>query len=155
MSTQSVGAGPGSSSKSQPEYLEFIVYRDTARPLSFAGVELARATRQSGAHLVIGVRTTVEAAIYKTRGGKFITTLTKSLTNSGLEQAIEAARQMAAPFMSPDGEPAEGSPATPQGGYRKAAAHETFEDAMAWFRPGRLTDELRRQLGLDEPERIE
>ena len=39
--------------------------------------------------------------------------------------------------------------------FNNAQVFDTLDDAVAWFRPGRLTDALREQLGLDEPERIE
>jgi hypothetical protein len=37
----------------------------------------------------------------------------------------------------------------------KAEVFETIEDAIGWFKPGRLTDSIRKQLGLDEPIRID
>jgi hypothetical protein len=153
MSTQSTGADSGSASSSQSEYREFVVMRDAARPLSFAGVELARATRSSGPVVVVDGTTTIEAAIYRTRGGKFITTLTKATTSPTL-RAIKMARELTAPFTSLADEPEAGGTTT-QVAYRKAEVHDTFEAAMGWFKPGRLTDELRRQLGLDQPERID
>jgi hypothetical protein len=39
--------------------------------------------------------------------------------------------------------------------FNKAAVHDTFARAMDWLRPGRITHAIRRQLGLDNPLRIE
>jgi hypothetical protein len=41
------------------------------------------------------------------------------------------------------------------GSFHKAAVFDTLDAALAWFRPGKLTDSIRRQLGLDEPIRID
>jgi hypothetical protein len=127
MSTSS-GAGSGTSSRESPKLREFVVKRDNERPLSFEGVQLAHAKDQS---MMTGMDV-LEAAIYRTRGGKFITTLSKTAM---LADILGAER--------------------PGAGYSKAAVHESFEAAMGWFRPGRLTDEIRQQLGLNEPERID
>jgi hypothetical protein len=138
MNVQSDGTGPGPSSKPESEFQELLIKRDGEGPLSFAGVVLAKATRQSGTVLAMQ---TLEAALYKTRGGKFVTTLSKT-TSSSLG-AISAAFR-----------PVEDQ-AGPDPGYHKAVVHESFESAVDWFRPGRLTDEIRQQLGLDQPVRIE
>jgi hypothetical protein len=144
MSTQSQGAesGPAVDSQSEPEFKEYLVRRDADGPLSFAGVLLAKATRQSGGLMANMMSDTLEGAVYRTRGGKFITSLSKT-------------RQMSlvANIFATDVEEEAGPDSS--GGYHKAAVHDTFEDAVKWFRPGRLTDEIRRQLGLDKPVRIE
>jgi hypothetical protein len=57
-------------------------------------------------------------AVYKTRGGKYITSLSKTQAIPGLVNAFQTA------------EDAEG----PDNGYNTAAVHETFEDAMNWRR---------------------
>lgn len=141
MSTESPGIGSGSVSPPQPEFQEFLVKRDKEGPLSFAGVLLARATRQSGSATLL--MQTLEATVYKTRGGKFITTLSKKTTSALNLSALGD------PFT-----PVE-EKAGPDSGYNKAVVHDTFEAAVDWFKPGRLTDEIRRQLGLDQPVRIE
>jgi hypothetical protein len=129
MTTDTTGAGSGSviSFPANPGYQEFLVKRDKEGPLSFAGVRMAHA-RENALLLAAGF---IEGAVYRTRGGKFITSLSKTS------------------IIDPDS--ALGRP----GGYNKAAVHDTFEEAMAWFRPGRVTESIRQQLGLDKPVRIE
>jgi hypothetical protein len=140
MNTQSQGTGPGPFSKSQSEVQEFLVKRDRDGPLSFAGVLLAKATRQAGMPISAQI---LEAAVYQTRGGKYITALSKRFAvDPSLTAIVNALGAV------------EGQ-AGPDSGYNKAEVHDTFEAAMAWFRPGRLTDEIRKQLGLDQPVRIE
>jgi hypothetical protein len=90
---------------------------------------------------------TLEAAVYRTRGGKFVTTLSK-YRDDPFAKAVAALA--VSPFESDESEP--GRPTT---GYNKAGVHDSIEAAMDWFKPGRLTDEIRRKLGLDEPVRIE
>jgi hypothetical protein len=140
MTTQSEGTGSGPFSKPQSEVQEFLVKRDKDGPLSFAGVLLAKATRQAGIPLSMQ---TLEAAVYKTRGGKYITALSKRFAVASTLSAISSALGSVEDQAGPDS------------GYNKAAVHETFEEAMDWFKPGRLTDEIRKQLGLDQPVRIE
>jgi hypothetical protein len=141
MTSQPAGAGSGPVAESQSELKEFIVKRDNERPLSFAGVQLAKASQSA---LAVD---TLEAAVYKTRGGKFITALSKRSALDALQsRAVFAVESIVS---STEGK----LPAT--SGYNKAAVHDTFEAAVAWFRPGRLTDAIREQLGVDKPERIE
>lgn len=139
MTTQSQEAGSGPFSKPQSEIQEFLIKRDKDGPLSFAGVVLAKATRQAGSVILGQV---LEAAVYRTRGGKFITSLSKKIASSSLAALAES-------FATVEQQ------AGPDSGYNKAAVHDTFEAAMDWFKPGRLTDEIRRQLGLDQPMRVE
>lgn len=116
---------------------DYVVKRDNEGPFTFTGVQLAKATRKSGGGLaMLGRQEVLEAAVYKTRGGSYITSLTKYLSE-GLSEML--------------GQSVDDGPT----GYRKAAVHTTFEDAVAWFKPGRLTDEIRRQLGLDKPVHID
>jgi hypothetical protein len=139
MATKTSGAGSGSvvsvlNPPSNDEYKEYLVKRDMDQPFSFAGQQLAHAR-----HVALPISgIALEGAVFRTRGGKFITSLSKT---SVLET------------MSGD-QPAPDSIGGPSG-YSKAAVHNTFEEAMRWFKPGRITDELRRQLGLDKPLRIE
>ena len=135
MTSPSKGTALGAAPISQPEFKEYVVLRDNERPFSFVGAQLARASRESGMFVNFEA---LEAAIYKTRAGKFITSLTK--TKENLVKGI---------FGTDGDEVGQAS------GYHKAALHDTFEEAVAWFRPGRLTDEIRRQLGLDEAIHIE
>lgn len=136
---------PATPTSPDPEFQEFLVRRDNDRPLSFTGIRLAHAVRQSSSGLLVtaaiskGVET-LEAAVYKTRGGKYVTTLVKGRRTSVIAQMT--------------GDPVD-IEATDNFGYRKAEVHDSFDAAVAWFRPGRLTDEIREQLGLDEPERID
>jgi hypothetical protein len=125
--------GASAPSDSVPaEYQEVVVKRDGNRPISFAGQTLAKVSSTGG---MIGW--SISAALYKTRGGKFVSALSKANTLIALAQGIQ-------------------DPETAHSGeFNKAQVFDTFEEAVAWFRPGRLTDALRKQLGLDEPERIE
>lgn len=71
----------------------------------------------------------ITAVLYRTRGGKFVATLSKdseyeTLIDTVLEQQTNRDR------------------------FHKAQVFDTFDAAIAWFRPGRLTDALRKQLGL-------
>jgi hypothetical protein len=126
----------GRASEKQTEFKEFIVKRDKDGPFTFAGIQLAKASRKGS---LLALSETLEAAVYKTRGGKFITSLSKT-NQGGLQSMFASVEDSAGPDTS---------------GYNKAAVHDTFEEAMAWFRPGRLTDDIRQQLGLDKPVRIE
>lgn len=116
------------------EFKEYVVRRDNDRPFSFSGVVLASATMKSGVGLG-----TIAARLYKTKGGKYVASLVKD--DGGLGALVEAFNPEVA--------------ATNRNGYSKAQVFDVFEEAIAWFRPGRLTDQLRKQLGLDEPIRIE
>ncbi len=72
--------------------------------------------------------------IYETKGGKFIGAASKG---GGIFEQVQ---------LIP----------TPQGaGWHKAAVFGTIAEVLAWFKPGRLTDALREQLGYMEPERID
>ena len=139
--SQGAGSGPAVDPQSEPEFKEYLVKRDKEGPLSFRGVELAKATRQSSGLMQTMTLETMEAALYKTRGGKFVTSLSKTRRPTVIASVVGANVEDEA---GPD-----------SSGYYKAGVHDTFELAMDWFRPGRLTDELRRQLGLDQPVRIE
>ena len=107
---------------------EIIVKRDGNRPLSFAGKALASVTMDSD----LGA-SSITAALYRTRGGKFVSSLSK--TNAPERRLILEVAAV--------------------GEFHKAQVFDGLEEAAAWFRPGRLTDALRKQLGLDEPERID
>lgn len=114
------------------EYHETIVKRDGNRPISFSGQTLAKVFAPTPA-----LGWSITAALYRTRGGKFVAALSKA---NGFLTVIDALQD---PEQSRGGE------------FNKAQVFDNFDDAVAWFRPGRLTDALRKQLGLDEPERIE
>lgn len=131
MSTPTKGAS--APSRSAPvEYQEILVKRDGNRPISFAAQTLAKVSMDGG---VTGW--SISAALYKTRGGKFVAALSKANTFIAISQGIQ-------------------DPETARSGeFHKAQVFDTFDEAVSWFRPGRLTDALRKQLGLDEPERIE
>ena len=135
MTIESGGAVSGSGAVAPPEFTEYLVRRDAEPPLAFAGACLAKASRPGG---IGGHGAMLDAAIYRTRGGKYITTLAKH-PPTPLENFYGTIEDITGPG----------------GGYNKAAVHESFEAAIAWFRPGRLTDDIRRQLGLDQPIRIE
>jgi hypothetical protein len=126
----------GASAPSEPvsaEYQEIVVKRDGNRPISFAGQTLAKVS-QKGATIM---GWSISAALYKTRGGKFVAALSKANVYVALAEGVQ-------------------DPETAHSGeFNKAQVFDNFDEAVAWFRPGRLTDALRKQLGLDEPERIE
>lgn len=120
---------------------EFVIKRDNDRPLSFSGILLGEACLKLGfVH-----EATVCAAIYRTAGGKHVATLTRA--PAGLDVALRAFGSAGL-----DEEPEQ--PAT-SGRFNKAAVCNNFEEALAWFRPGRVTDALRDKLGLNVPERID
>jgi hypothetical protein len=125
--------GVSAPSESFPvEYQEIVVKRDGNRPISFSGQTLAKVSMSGG---ITGW--SISAALYKTRGGKFVSALSKANAFIAVTQGIQ-------------------DPETAHSGeFNKAQVFDIFEEAVAWFRPGRLTDALRKQLGLDEPERIE
>lgn len=149
--SQQADSGPASTS-TEESFKEFVVKRDGAPPLSFAGIVLAEATSRARTLIAMDTGPTLRATMYRTRGGKFITSLVKAPGESFSNLArgrklfdVEDAQEV--------GNLGRGQ--LPTDRYSKAAVHDTFEDAVAWFRPGRLTDEIRKQLGLDKPERIE
>lgn len=127
---------PRSTHSADDIFREYIVRRDNDRPLSFAGVELATA---SMSELPMS---TITATLYKTRGGKYISSLSKQSTLPFADSIMEIVDRDLAP-------------ANRMLGYSKAAVFDTFEEAIAWFRPGRLTSRLRELLGLDEPVRVD
>jgi hypothetical protein len=128
MSGDKSGAGSGSviPFPANPAYVEYTVKRDKDSPFVFWGVKMAEASETA---LLVGAGI-LKGAVYRTRGGKYITTFSKLS------------------MLDPD-LPGRSS------GYNKAAVHDTFEAAMDWFRPGLVTERLRQQLGLDKPIRIE
>jgi hypothetical protein len=116
------------------DYSEVTVKRDGDRPLVFDGKTLAKVSMQSG--LAIDAAT-MTAAVYITRGGKYISTLSKVKTGVFAQlRDLDAAETLVNEVY-------------------KAQVASSFEEAVAWFRPGRLTDALRTKLGLNEPERID
>jgi hypothetical protein len=123
---------PAPADGSSAEFQEVVVKRDGNRPISFSGRTLAKVSSSAGL-----TGWSISAALYKTRGGKFVSALSKSNILLEVTQGIQ-------------------DPETAHSGeFNKAQVFDTFESAVAWFRPGRVTDALRKQLGLDEPERIE
>lgn len=124
-----------------PEFKEYLVKRDNERPFSFAGNRLAMASVES----TLGLETTT-ATIYKTRGGKFIAAISRSERHSVFEVGLGVSN-----FIDDD-EPVHTKKRT---GYRRAEVFESLDAALGWFKPGRLTDQLRKELGLDEPIRID
>ena len=118
------------------EFKEYLVKRDKDRPLSFEGQRLAHTSDSGGPLMIAGAFTRIEGSVYRTRGGKYITSLAKV----SLLETASVLTDMERPS---------------SGGYNHAAVHDSFEEAMHWFKPGRITDEIRKQLGLDKPLRIE
>jgi hypothetical protein len=126
-----------------PKVKEYVVQRDGLRPFSFSGVMLAQSSTQNLA------QDTVTAAVYRTSGGKFISTFTRKNT-------MDFSRLTDLANIGREADPDDDKPApVDRSKTNKAEVFETIEDAAGWFKPGRLTDSLRKQLGLDEPIRIE
>lgn len=125
---------------------EYIVKRDNERPWSFAGVCLAKQ------RITSVLSETVCAAVYRTVAGKFIVTLSK---DSPLERLANAGLQIQAVFDQYAVNTPVGDRKQSNDVYNKAALFDSIEDALAWFKPGRLTDALRKELGQDEPIRID
>lgn len=125
---------------------EYVVRRDGSRPLSFAGVRIAYAKTQS-IH-----RLTFEAAVYRTVGGKFIATFVRDEGESLV--SLASLLDVRGGEIAPDEQSNLGAPPASRS-LNKAAVFENVEDAGGWFRPGKLTDSIRKQLGLDDPIRIE
>lgn len=120
------------SESTPPEYKEIVVKRDGNRPISFSGEVLAEVSMGGGLS-----GWSIRGALYKTRGGKFVSALSKANGYIALAQGMQ-------------------DPETAHSGeFNKAQVFDSFDEAVAWFRPGRVTDLLRKKLGLDEPERIE
>jgi hypothetical protein len=96
------------------------VYRDNDRPLEFDGFELASEVDLSHRGLVA-----TRAALYRTKGGKFIGEFTRFET-----QAVQWDASAKVPLL-----------------FAKGAVFDSQAAAMAWFRPGRFTNSLLDQLG--------
>jgi len=109
--------------------VDFQLVRDGNRDLTFNGFVLAEAESMGGAAPIHHSR----AAIYQTLAGKIV---------------AESSQYMAQNH-------ARGEPDLPPARTGKAAVFATTAEALAWFEPGRLTDELRRKLIPNEPEFIE
>ena len=109
--------------------VDFRLVRDGERDLTFNGFVLAEAESMSGAAQNRHSR----AAIYQTLAGKIVAEFSQY------------------PAQIHD----RGEPGRPAARTAKAAVFVTRSEALAWFEPGPLTDELRRKLIPDEPEFIE
>jgi hypothetical protein len=126
-----------------PRVKEYVVQRDGLRPFSFAGVMIAQSSTQNVA------QDTVTAAVYRTSGGKFISTFTR-------KNAMDLSKVSDLANIGQEADPDDDKPApVDRSKTNKAEVFETIEDAAGWFKPGRLTESIRKQLGLDEPIRIE
>jgi hypothetical protein len=144
MKASNEAAGSGRASSPQ----EFTVQRDGGRPFAFSGFCLAEAAMPG--RFLDGV---YRAAVYKTVGGKFITRLSKH------DDQVVAAMMGMSPNVTfadliDEDAPAD-KPKERTGVFAKAGVFDTLDAALGWFRPGRLTDSIRKQLGLDEPIRID
>jgi hypothetical protein len=109
--------------------VDFQLVRDGDRDLTFNGFVLAEAESMGDAAPMHHSR----AAIYQTLAGRIVAEFSQhaaQIHNRG----------------EPDLAPARRG---------KAAVFATTAEALAWFEPGRLTDELRRKLVPNEPEFIE
>jgi hypothetical protein len=113
---------PSASAASPPSELkDFVVKRDGNRPISFTGEVLAKVEMASSG------ATTLTAALYKARGGKFVATLAK--------------RKMFAPALELEGIESVSEE------FDWARVFDNHDEALAWFRPEPLTGALRQQLG--------
>jgi hypothetical protein len=109
--------------------VDFQLVRDGDRDLTFNGFVLAEAESTDGPAPNHHSR----AAIYQTLAGRIVAEFS----------------QRAAQIHN------RGEPDLPAARRGKAAVFATTPEALAWFEPGRLTDELRRKLIPNEPEFIE
>jgi hypothetical protein len=125
----------GASAPSSAAFSEITVKRDGERPLVFSGKTLAKVSMQFG--LAVVDPATMTAAVYVTPAGRYISTLSK--IKNGIVTHLQEWNAE--------------NPVVNQ--TYKAQVSSTLEEAVAWFKPGRLTDALRDKLGLNEPERIE
>lgn len=146
MSAPIGAADSGCAPSENPEAKEFLIKRDNQRPWSFSGVCLAKQSINS----IAG--DTLTGAVYRTAGGKFICTLSKDSPMHRLAETVGLKVSKLADYIDE----------TPQSQrmptselYNKAEMFDSLDDAIAWFKPGRLTDALRKSLGLDEPIRID
>ena len=118
---------------------EYVVHRDRERPFSFAGVCLATES------IVTMANERISACVYRTAAGKFVATFDR-------ERALVRPSEMIRPMVD------QVDPSDTPEKYRaihKANVFETLDEALAWYRPGRLTDAIRKKLGLDDPIRID
>jgi hypothetical protein len=109
--------------------VDFQLVRDGDRDLTFNGFVLAEAESMDGP----APNRHRRAAIYQTLAGKIVAEFSQRMAqihNRG-EADLPPART------------------------GKAAVFKTTSEALAWFDPDRLTDELRRKLIPNEPEFIE
>jgi hypothetical protein len=132
--SNAASSGQSGSAKTKPEFSEYILSRDHDAPLSFAGKILAEA-QTSGVSLA-----TITASLYQTRGGKFVTSLKKNDHIFAIQGVLNVDD-----YVSDKG----------NSSYSKVGIFDTLPEAVAWFRPGKLTDQIKSQLGLNKPVRIE
>ena len=109
--------------------VDFQLVRDGERDLTFNGFVLAEAESMGGPGPIHHSR----AAIYQTLAGRIVAEFSQHTARSHNRD----------------------EPDLPAGRTGKAAVFATTSEALAWFEPGRLTDELRRKLIPNEPEFIE
>ena len=132
-----------SSASPNAEIREYEVRRDGARPFAFRGIILAEATKDGLA------LQRYRATVYQTVGGKFITSMTK------VDLTARLVAKLPQEIDELFGITPAAKAATSGNEVHKAEVFSTVEEAMAWFRPGPLTDSIRKQLGLDDPIRID
>ena len=125
------------------EIREYQVRRDGARPFAFRGILLAEASKNGN---VVHI---YSAKIYQTVGGKFITTMSKEDLAEKLVGKLEVQYDELFGVVSSK------KPNASTREVHKAEVFDTIDAALGWFRPGPLTDAIRKQLGLDDPIRID
>jgi hypothetical protein len=108
--------------------VDFRLVRDGDRDLTFNGFVLAEAESMGPAPIHHS-----RAAIYQTLAGKIVAEFSQHMAQTHNR----------------------GEPDLPADRTGKAAVFATTAEALAWFEPGRLIDELRRKLIPNEPEFIE
>jgi hypothetical protein len=120
--------------RSPEKYQRFKLARENDRPLEFEGIELAKVAERSQSTRTAGAAMVTRAALYRTRGGKFVSEFSK----------FEA-------------EPMYPNPSAPRPvEFAKVAVFDSQDVAMQWFRVGgRFTMKLWEQLGGQESEFIE
>ena len=123
-------------------FKRFTIKRDADRPLQFDGKQCAAVEASN-----IAMRRT-RIALYETKAGRFISEFRSIDALPFVPQISEALEEL-----TQEPEPPPSKKGRPD--IHKAAVFDSRKNALGWFRPGRLTNQLLEKLGLMEPEFIE
>ena len=114
-----------SASPTARNFRNHTVQRSGESPLSFSGVRIAHSSR---AKSTLTDSRTVSVALYKTRDGKFISTLSRTRKSGPVKKLLPTSKN-----------PTEDD-------NHSAAIHDTLEEALRWFKQDWFTREVRRRL---------